>query len=400
MLRRRSTAWRRLSAAAAAILLSLVSVPAPATAATSTNVLKTWAPKYMNRSGTMTAAIAVRDASTFDLIVAKPKTYAPFVADMRAANPRLVLLAYFNGTFAGSSDGDAYPATWYVRDPYGNQVKSVRWGNYMMNPASTGWIGNRRETCQDLVASSGYDGCSLDVLGTTPVTSADFVTGTPINPATGRPWTPAEWLTATSGLADAVRDFVGAPVYGNGIGDGPRYFDPVAPSSALFTGVDGGMAEGFLRSGRAPLDVFPTLDEWKANVDMLVDAGSRGRRLIVVTKSWNTGTSAQKNALHKFALASFLLGNDGRSRFSFLYDESLDPAAGHPWWKTRLGSPTGAYAALGTGAYARGFVNGKVVVNPSTNPVSVPLGGTFTTLDGQTVSTVTLAPHSGEVLTG
>lgn len=353
----------------------------------------------MDRGAEITHAQAVEEAKRFDVVIAKPKTYAPYVADMRAANPKLVLLAYYNGTFVSANEGDTYPESWYVRDADGNKVQSVRWDNYMMDPSNPGWVDDRKRACEQLLLSSGYDGCGLDVLGTTPVTDGSFVTARPINASTGQPWTPAEWLDATTKLGAAVGDYVARPVYGNGVGNGPRYFEPAYPSRQLLTGLDGAMAEGFLRSGRSPLDVYPTVAEWKAHVDMLVDAGSLGGRLVVVTKAWNTGTAAQKDELHKFALATFLLGNDGSSRFSFQYEEGDNPAAGHPWWNTRLGAPTGGYTAKSNGVYQRNFERGRVLVNPTTNTVKVSLGATFTALGGARVTSLTLAPHSGEVLT-
>lgn len=395
---------RRHWAAAAVALcvpltVSVVPSAPPAQAGTATNVLKMWAPKYMERGGTMTRAEAVEEARHFDVIIAKPSEYSRFVADMRAANPRLRLFAYINGTFAKVSEATTYPDAWYVRDTNGEKVRSVLFGQYMMDPNSSGWVQTRISLCRHVIAASGYDGCGLDVLGTTPVTEMTYVTGRPVNSTTGTAWTGQQWLTATTALAASVRSGSGRPIAGNGIGDGPRYFYAGFPSSQLFGGVDVGMAEGFLRSGRADLTAYPTVADWKANVDMLADAGARGKSLVVVTKVWNTGTQSQKDAWHKFALASFLLGSDGRARFSFLYDIALDPGAWHPWWATSLGAPSGPYTRRSDGAYNREFALGRALVNPTGRIVNVPLGAAYTTLDGSRVTALTLAPHSGEVLT-
>lgn len=397
----RRTSRRSAAALAMCVPLIISALPpaAPAQAATGTNVLKVWAPKYMERGGTMTRAKAVEEARHFDVIIAKPSEYGRFVADMRAANPRLRLFSYINGTFAQVSEATAYPDAWYIRDTNGEKVRSVLFGQYMMDPNSSGWVQTRINLCRHVIATSGYDGCGLDVLGTTPVTETTYVTGRPVNAQTGVPWTGQQWLTATTALAASVRSGSGRPIAGNGIGDGPRYFYAGFPSSQLFNGLDVGMAEGFLRSGRAELSVYPTVADWKANVDMLADAGTRGKSLVVVTKVWNTGTQAQKDAWHKFALASFLLGSDGRARFSFLYDITLDPGAWHPWWATSLGAPSGGYAASGDGTYGRTFGQGRVLVNPTGRTIRVSLGAAYTTLDGSRVTSVTLVPHSGEVLT-
>lgn len=380
-------------------LATVSSVGAVSAATGSTNVLKVWAPKYMERGGTTTRSEAVDEARHFDVIIAKPGEYDAYVADMRAANPALKLFAYVNGTFAKASQATAFPDAWYVRDTNGAKVTSTMFGQYMMDAASSGWVDDRVALCRHAIAASGYDGCGLDVLGTTPVTDMTYVSGRPVNPRTRLAWTGQQWLTATTALAAAVRSGTGRAVAGNGVGDGPRYWYAGFPSSQLLNGLDIGMAEGFLRSGRAELGAYPTLSDWKLSVNMLADADARGKSLVVTTKVWNTGTSAQKDAWHKFALASFLMGANGRSRFVFLYDITLDPAAYHPWWNTVLGSPSGAYAARGDGTYVRDFALGKVLANPGGGTVKVALGAAYTTLDGRRVTAVTLAPHSGEVLT-
>lgn len=62
-----------------------------------------------------------------------------------------------------------------------------------------------------------------------------------------------------------------------------------------------------------------------------------------------------------------------------------------------IGDPIGPYAKV-DGVYQRGFTNGKVLVNPGTAAVTVPLGGSYVTLDGSVVTSLTLQPHTGDVL--
>src|SRR5690606_32315587 len=62
---------------------------------------KAWSPQYMDRSGVeVTREKAIADAQQFDVIWAKPRTYMKYVADMKAANPKLKLIAYANGSQA------------------------------------------------------------------------------------------------------------------------------------------------------------------------------------------------------------------------------------------------------------------------------------------------------------
>jgi hypothetical protein len=94
----------------------------------------------------------------------------------------------------------------------------------------------------------------------------------------------------------------------------------------------------------------------------------------------------------------FLLGNDGRSDFYFSYSASNDAAADNAMWHVALGRPLGSYARIG-GAYLRDFAVGKVAVNPTTTSVSIPLGGAYVDLAGHLVTSITLAPHTGQILT-
>jgi hypothetical protein len=77
----------------------------------------------------------------------------------------------------------------------------------------------------------------------------------------------------------------------------------------------------------AAITKYPSETVWKQNVDLLVDAGARGYGVLQSTKVWTTATTAEKDAWYEYTLASFLLGNDGRSRFFFSYapgDSTVD----------------------------------------------------------------------------
>jgi hypothetical protein len=63
-----------------------------------------------------------------------------------------------------------------------------------------------------------------------------------------------------------------------------------------------------------------------------------------------------------------------------------------------IGVPTGSYAKVGS-VYRRSFSNGLVLVNPTTSSATVALSGPYTTLSGTVVTSVTLPPHTGQVLT-
>jgi hypothetical protein len=386
-----------------------------------TNALVRWA--STNGGGgaaqSITAAQAVADARNYDLIVALQQTFvAPncqpavpsgpsCLAAMRAANPRLVVLAYLNGAYAQSGQGPstgAYPQDLYLKGPQGQYVVSNGFGNYLMNVADSRWRANRTALCAQYVAASGYDGCYLDELGLSSLNAPSYVNAAPMNPATGAPWTAFDWLTATGGVATAVKSGTGVRVTGNGLANGGQYFDlssqPPAPTSMLIGPLDGANAQGFVRNEGAAIDRYRGPAAWKQDVDMLVDAGNRGKYVMTMTKIGVSATAAQVRAWQRYALATFLLGTNGREYF-FFDPDGIDGAVAYDDNDLHavVGMPSEAYQAS-SGAYLRHFSSGVAVVNPTAATVGpISLGGTYTDLDGQTMSSVTLPPNTGMVFT-
>ena len=152
-----------------------------------------------------------------------------------------------------------------------------------------------------------------------------------------------------------------------------------------------------MRAASNPVSAFPSVQGWKRNVAMLRHAGNHGKSAFVITKVWTSGTRDQKDRWHEFALASFLLGNVGRSYFDFSYSRQYNPTKGHPWWRIRLGDPLGPYDQRGE-IFVRKFERGRVLVNPTDQLNTVRLHSMMRTLTGSLVSRVTLGPHTGRIL--
>jgi hypothetical protein len=343
-------------------------------------------------------AQAVALARAYDVIVGTPGEFKSYMPAMRAANHRLVLLGYLNGTFAEHGQANVYPTSWYLKDARGVSVTSRGWGNYAMDPANSGWVSSRVQECARIVAA-GYDGCMLDMLGDAP-TQPGYLTSLPINPATRRPLTGDQWLSAASHLGAAVAHAVYPRlVAGNGLGSGIRYFDPAAPSSQLYNGVRAAIGEAWLRAPGAPAGRFPSEAVWKANVDALVNAGQRGDALVALTKTWGGGTQAQINAWHLFSLASFLLGTNGTAYYEFSPSNS---EAGilfdSPWEHINVGLPTSSYAKVGH-VYQRTFSQGLALVNPATSVSRVTLSHPMCDVNGARQTTVTLGPDGADIFT-
>jgi len=348
----------------------------------------------MDHTGSVTQAEAVSAAKTFDVIVALRNAYPQYLSQMKAANPNLTLLVYAKGMFVYDT---SLPESAYSHDANGRRIRSQQFGTYLLNPNSAAALSYQTSLARHMLSSSGYDGVFLDTLGVAAI-NPGFVTSQPINPATGRVWTGADWMAATSAMAGKTAAAIGKPVLGNGLRDGTSYYDPTVLSRQLTrTGLDAGMAEAWVRGGANPITNYPSEAVWRQNVDMLADAGNAGCSVMPITKVWTSGTQAQKDAWYEFVLATYLLGNDGHSYVSFSYDQG-DATAHLKWNDLNLGTPAGPYAKL-KNVYQRFFSGGLVLVNPTPNTYTVSLGGTYRTLSGAAVTSIKLTPNSAEILT-
>jgi hypothetical protein len=200
-------------------------------------------------------------------------------------------------------------------------------------------------------------------------------------------------------LAKQVKVLVNPiPVFGNGLNSGPLFFNTSVPTKQIVDGVDGGIAESWIRGSGTPMNNFPPLADWKNNVDMITVTEQEAKPLLVIEKIGIAATRAQQDQWFLYGLASFLLGSQGRSAFSFTGSSSTDRTTVYPAYATNLGTPVGAYALTG-GAYQRHFTNGLVLVNPTNTAVTVTLGGTYFDSRGRSVTSVKMNADTGILLT-
>lgn len=373
-------------------------VPAPASATPDDRFLKVFVPHNESSEGPRDRAEAIRDAGLYDIISAQPRAYQDHIAAMRQVNPDIQVLAYLNATFAQKGEEFAYPESWYARDAYGRKVRSLGYGNFLMNPLNASWIQNRVTFCNNLMQSSGYHGCMADMLGTAP-TLPNYVTSPPIDPRTGNRWTAQDWQLATTALAKTVDAGTGGALWGNGFGSAARYFGVGGggTSKILATGVHGALSEIWIRTASQSVNYYPDETRWRYALDQLVDLSRNGEATAALVKVWSSGTIAQKDAWHRFALATFLLGSDGKSSFHISYAHG-QVLMDHRYWQADIGAPTASYN-ITNGIYQRPFTRGKVLVNPTAVSRTINLGGTYTDLEGVRRTSITLPPHSGQVMT-
>ena len=373
--------------------------PLPPPSGSGGSGLEVWGPRWMAGTSTVTRTRAIADAKEFSLLAAHERTYDGHIAAMHNANPDVKVLTYINAAYAEAGKAAGYPESWFAHDAAGNRIKSTYFGNYVMDVSNPLWWNNRADKCATLIAGNNYDGCLLDLLGTGPLVPGQS-TGIPVNPDTGLAWTYAQWMTETTKLANRVEARVpSAVIYGNGLGSGYRYYKTPGATSQLFNGLDGMMAEVFVRSAKDNVGAYRNETMWKQDVDMLVDAANRGKTIFVTTKLWIYTTIAQRNAWHQYSLATFLLGASGDAYFTFLHDQDA-PTTSHPWWDLNIGNPTGKYFKTSSGIYQRNYTNGRVLVNPTTTNRTITIGTGWRDLWGNTVNTtITLPAHTAKILT-
>lgn len=388
-----------LGLAALVAVVASVLLPGPSRAAGGTH-LRFWA--ATNGGGqteqSYTTEQAVVLARTYDVLVALKSTFDSHLGAMRAANPRLKVIAYHNGIFDNDGQAD-HPSNWYLRDASGSLIRSDvdREGvgdNILMNPANAGVQDLALRECQRKVVSKNLDGCYFDSLG---AGNLNNLSGRPINPATGNVYTATEWLATTTAFATTMNEGLsGTWVAVNGLNNGGVYFGP-DDSSRLLLAADAGNAEGWLRGAHHAVGSFRSEADWERDVHMLVHAGRRGKSVIAMTKVWVSATSQQLDALRRYVYASFLLGTNGNQFLYFNPGSTGRPPSAHRYDRVDIGSPLAAYAKVG-GVYQRPFTGGLVVVNPTDTTKTIDLVSQYRTLDEVTVSSLTLTPNTGEIL--
>lgn len=356
--------------------------------------VRVWTPQFMGGTSSRTSDQALRDAR-FPVLVAHEGTYRLHVPAMKGVNPALRVFVYMNATATWEKN---LPESAYAHDELGNRITIKGWPfTRLLDPSSPQAIAYQPRRAVGLLAASGYDGLYLDSLGPASL-HPGYVSGLPVNPATRDVWTRSAWLEATTSLASQVKAAVAPrPTIGNGLSSGPAYFDASAPTSGILdAGLNGGVSESWLRSAGQSLARYPSENVWRQNVDMLARAGARGASIMTMTKLWTRGTLSRKRSWHRFALASYLLGNTGRAYFGFSFRKG-DSTVLHGLSRLNLGRALGRYRRVGS-VYRRSFRRGKVFVNPTGSTYRIRLKRAHRTLGGARVRSVTLRPHTAVIL--
>ncbi|UUY05489.1 IPT/TIG domain-containing protein [Svornostia abyssi] len=216
---------------------------------------------------------------------------------------------------------------------------------------------------------------------------------TPYSPWLGRTVTAADWRIAMTVFMEEIRAAIpdkelmhNAVWYHGRVGTSREYFPEVDRliKSADYVNKEWGInADSGLGGG---------LDQWSQ--DALFSHFDKVHRLgrgVVIDDD------AASNAERNYVLANYLLVSDGKDGIT---DTSQTPVNWWPGWDTDLGQPKGPRYKW-QGAIRRDFAGGTAIIKEQGAPAGdVTFGGPMQTLDGATVSKVTLGPRQGVVLKG
>jgi hypothetical protein len=312
------------------------------------------------------------------------------IAQMHGVNPRQLVLRHLallnnqGAPFNGIEPGDGSHESWFLKDSAGNDVRlapdGIGWTEYALDP---GDLNVRLDVAAQVRQYHilGYDGVLIDDVVPHVPDGATLMTH-PVNPATRRPYTDAEWADALGGLLEDVRQIAGPDVY-VAIAGGEAGDYLVGEADGLIELADGVIVRS-----------FGAMDSWDADMLLMSSLAGRGKGVVAVASGEVSGA---------FAYASFLLAMpaEGGASFGAVELEGPPPIA-YPaqpaYQQVDFGRPVGAAYEV-DGVWLRQFERGVVVVNPDGVAHDVALPALFRAADGAVVEHVSVAGMDATLLT-
>ncbi|MBJ7470129.1 MAG: hypothetical protein JHD16_02465 [Solirubrobacteraceae bacterium] len=286
---------------------------------------------------------------------------------------------------------------WILRDAAGNKL-FIPWGcsngtcpQYaadITNPAfRADWIAKLKGTL-----AKGYKGAWIDDVNLERrVGNGNGTEVAPVSPALGRAMSADDWRKAMASFTEQIRreipnhELLHNSIWYAGQGAGREKNPDVQRqiASADYINLERGVTDGGLTGGTG---------EWslKAVHAFADQVHAQGKGLII--DSWES-TDADR----EYSLANYLLLNNGADGVG---DMSQSPDAWWQGWDADLGTATtGRYDWQGV--IRRDFTGGTVLVNEPGAPTrTVTLSKPMVTVDGRTVTQVSVSAKRGVVLRG
>lgn len=354
---------------------------ASATAGTSPILL--YAQDWNGSANTRSTAQWQQVAQTHAVLVGSAgAVYGKMIPQLHAWNPSLKVLVYDLGpyTVKGSAEFTTLTAThpsYFAHDASGHLItmkaasgSQAFPNNYLMDEGNTGWQQWEAARVLGNINQYGFDGAYLDSMAPGPTTGGD--TGLPIDPTTGQAYTAASWMAAEGRATSVIKASIGSKfLFATGLVNGlefTAYTHALTDSTA-----NGAQTDSWLRlAGSSPAS-YPSAGTLASDLAMVQTINAQGKSFFGWTKVWTSATAAQYSAWNTYALAAYLLVDNGTTDY-YSFSEPTSKADRTTVYyaneQAALGSPTGAFT-LSNGVYTRNFQNGTVTLNTTTNVASI-----------------------------
>ena len=320
---------------------------------------------------------------THAVLVGSPgKVYGGMIAQLHAWNPALKVLVYDLGpyTIAGSTEYTELMAShpdYFARDASGKliTVKAASGSpafpkNTLMDEANLGWQAWEAQRIASNIAKYGFDGAYVDSMDASPMSGT--TTGVPIDPSTGQAFTKPSWMQAAGHTLSVIKAAIGTKfLFSTGLVNGLEFtaFTHYLSDSTA----NGVQTDSWLRVASNSPTQYPSTAILAADLAMVETLNAEGKSFFAWTKVWTSATTAEEAAWNTYALAAYLLVDNGVSDY---YDFSTPSSSADrttiyfPDELAALGAPLGAFS-LSSGVYRRTFAHGQVTLNTTTNTASI-----------------------------
>ncbi|HEX4277445.1 MAG TPA: NPCBM/NEW2 domain-containing protein [Bryobacteraceae bacterium] len=309
-------------------------------------------------------------------------------------------LVYINlyGIIPGTDLYNQHPE-WILHDQQGNRL-FIPWGcsggtcgSYagdVTNPAFRAWwIAN----AQTILSRGGYKGIWIDDVNNEFRVSDGWANPVaPIDSATGQPMTWDAWRAYIGNFTAQIRQsFPNTELVENTIWyAGPQGIGDSDPSiqrqikSATNLNLERGIAsDPGLTGGTGEWSVYSYFNY----IDRVHGLGTN-----VTLEEYEVDSVSRQ-----YGLAGYFMVSNGSDRIG---DATTSPVNWWPGYSVELGTPRGPRTYT-SGVFERIFTNGIVLLGePGLAAQTISLPGTFTTVDGASVSSVTISGSRGLILVG
>jgi hypothetical protein len=352
--------------------------------------------------------------------------YDTKMSQVHAINPNFKFLLYRNimsiHYFWSDEWNYARSQGWLLKNINGNYVTEPWPENYMVditNQSYQQWLGAKVKSWLDqhpsiagIMADNSlkYSAQEFDASGTSR----------PINPRTGTYFTDTEILDGCAGVLNAIIDAIGTSklLMPNGIWNGAIWWNYWGPQGDNYRYILSRVprlnclaSEGTFM---ATNNQWYTETEWKYSLDFVVwvqDSFLNGHpeRCFggeCLTYALPSGATQEQVILYGYCsmmlaakysapqnTMSFGLSNE------FLPNSNTLQLVQNLRTVNMIEPLNNYYKITSTSVYARDFVKGKILVNPSNTPYTITLAGSYTTFGGAVVSgSLIVSAHTGVIL--